>query len=141
MSQAADQNALQTAIERRPVLDEFHALYQKRRGRAPEEKRFEELTATIRGWYEHLAPHEGAVAYGTSCAIQIKPRSMKARWRSIAAVIKVIGIAKYKAAATLTFDALAGLVGNTAAEALQVKDQTGTRKLESVATAPATGQI
>jgi len=135
-SQTKRLDALQIEFQRRPVYDEFHTLYQRKLARAPEEKRFEELTEIIRDWYEDLPADQSALAEGNHCVVQIPAKTIEKTWLSMKAIYAKIGPAKFLAICSVTFKALSGLIGNDAAAELQVEARTGSRKLKSVALAP-----
>jgi hypothetical protein len=121
--------------DRRILIDELGRLQGEKQIWAPKEKRLAELTEQIRGWYADLAPDRTELAIGNDYEIQVGEQTIEKSWISMSAVSKAVGGIRRLAAValkTLTFKALAGVIGNTAAEALQVEAQTGHRKLKAV---------
>ncbi len=102
--------------------------------RNPKVKRLDELKPEICGWYPKLGANESQSAEGYTHKIEIGARSVVKTWKTMTAVAKAVGgwIA-FRAICTVTFKAVAGVIGNTKAEALQVEEQTGYRKLKAVA--------
>ena len=117
----------------RAVVDEFCKLYALKQVWAPKAKRLDELTSQIRSWYPDLAPDATGVAAGTGCEVQIGECPVEKRWRSIHAVYKAVGGLKpFLSVCTVTFKAVADVLGNTRAEALQVSERGGSRRLKGV---------
>jgi hypothetical protein len=116
------------------LIDEFGELYRENQAWAPKEKRLEALRQIIRSWYPDLAADRTEVAYGTLYELQIGEKPIEKTWVSMAAVYKAAGGLKaFLKICTVTFKALSGVLGNPAAEALQIEERTGQRKLKAVA--------
>jgi hypothetical protein len=81
-----------------------------------------------------LAANQTERVAGTGCELQVGQKEIEKSWVSMTAVYEAAGGREaFETIATVTFEALAGIVGNTAAEALQQETQTGHRKLKGVA--------
>ncbi len=95
---------------------------------APNNKRLEFLSDEIQSWYPDLAANATALAVGDIYTVQVGEKAVVKSWKSLAAVSKAVGGARaFQKLVTVTFKALAGVIGNTAAEALQTEPQTGLR--------------
>jgi len=117
------------------AFDEFGDLYMESQVWAPRQKRLDDLKETIRSWYpdELLHPTLWAYPEGDRFVIQIDPRPIEKSWKSMAKVCKAAGGLKgLLAICDVTFKALAGVLGNSAAEALQTEARTGKRKLKAI---------
>jgi len=117
------------------IFDEFGDLYQESQIWAPKQKRLDALKETIRSWYpdEELHPSRWAYPEGNRFVIQIDPRPFEKSWVSMAKVCKAAGgMRAVLAICDVTFKALAGVVGNSAAEALQIEARTGKRKIKAI---------
>jgi hypothetical protein len=128
---------------RKTLIDEFGGLSRERDAWTPKGKRMDALAVEIRAWYPDLAADQTALAVGTLYEIQVGEKSIEKTWKSIAAVCKAAGgWPKFQKLCDVTFKALAGVLGNSAAEALQTEARTGNRRLKAVArVAPAVVEL
>ena len=125
---------MSTTPTREQLVDEFGELSREAQAWAPKARRITALQTEIRSWYPDLAADQTAIAEGTSYDVQVGEKSIEKDWKSMAAVVKAVGGMKnVLKLATVTFKALSGVLGNSAAEALQVEARTGYRKLHAVA--------
>jgi hypothetical protein len=124
------------------VATEFYKLYCEKQIWSPKEKRLDELTEIIRGWYPDLAGDQTAIAFGDGCEVQIGQKPVEKTWTSMHAVYKAAGGLKpFLKLCSVTFKALSAAIGNAKAEALQSEAQTGKRRLVAVATQPAAVEL
>lgn len=115
------------------VIDRFGWIYTKKQAFAPLAKELESLAIQIRGWFPDLAADQTALATGTQYEVQVGQKSIEKDWRSMAEVRKAAGgLAEFYELCTVTFKGLSGVVGETAAAALQTEERTGSRKLVAV---------
>jgi hypothetical protein len=116
------------------VVAEFGPLYNARKVWAPKEKRYKALCIEIQSWYPTLPAGETALATGMDYDVQVGEQATVKDWGSLSAVCKAVGgWQKLLKLCTVTFKAVSGVIGITAAAAMQVEAQTGYRKLTAVA--------
>jgi hypothetical protein len=116
------------------VIDEFGKLYGEKQNWTPRERRLEVLTETIRSWCPDLAADQTTVFAGTDCEIQVGEKPIEKYWISMPAVCKAAGGWKvFQKVCTVTFKAMAEVLGQSAAEALQTEARTVKRRLKAVA--------
>ena len=129
--------------EQLAAVAEYGPLYAAKQVWAPKQKRMDELAPVICAIFPNLAAGEAALAEGAEYDIQIGERAIVKDWTSKAAVSKAVGGAKvFLKLATATYKAVSGVIGNTAADALQTAAQTGNRRLKAVArVAPAVVEL
>jgi hypothetical protein len=124
---------LQLTESQRLTVAEFATLYNEGQLWTPKQKRLKALGDTILSWYPDLLPAETELAVGTDSEVQIGARAIEKDWASMDAVCAAVGGPEaLQAIADPTFKAVAGIIGNTAAAALQQETQTGHRKLKAV---------
>jgi hypothetical protein len=106
--------------------NEFYKLYN--------ESRAWTLRIVILNRYPDLGADQTELAAGTGCEVQIGQQSIEKNWVSMTAVREAAGGPEaFEGIATVDFKALAGIIGNTAAAALQTEERTGYRKVTAVA--------
>jgi hypothetical protein len=84
------------------------------------------------GWYADLPAEETALADGENYEIQVGERTIEKTWKSMYAVYRALGLKPFLAVCTVTFKALSNAIGNTRAEALQMEERTGERRLTAI---------
>ncbi len=105
---------------------------------APTLKEYTDLSAVIRSRYVNSPADTGIVAEGRMYDVLVGQKAKVKSWKSIVAVVKAVGgFREFQRLAILSFKALSGVIGNAAAEAMQVEFRTGYRTLEAVAKLPA----
>lgn len=118
----------------RQKVDRYAVLDNERKRWSRQEREFYRLCKEIQSWFPDLGADETALAEGYKFEVEIGVKSKERDWISIAAVSEAVGGWKIlKKICTVTFKAVAGVIGNAAAEALQSETQTGHRKLTPVA--------
>lgn len=119
------------------VINEFGGLYSQSQAWAPKQKRLDALKDEIRSWYPNLAADATELASSNCYVIQIGAKSIEKSWASMADVYKAVGGLKaFLKLCTVTFKALAGVIGNTAAEAMQVEERSGSRSVKAIPAVP-----
>jgi hypothetical protein len=115
------------------VIDRFGRLYLEKQAFGPKLKELETLAAVIRFWYSDLPADQTALAIGTQYEVQVGEKSIEKDWTSMPAVSEACGgLQAFYELCTVTFKALSGVVGDTAAAALQTEERTGSRTLKAV---------
>lgn len=114
----------------------YHLSSEKAAGRwTAKQRRLDEIKDAILGSYPDLPANQTAVVTGVGCEVHIGEKAIEKSWGvSFQALSKALGgWAKLQKLCTVTFKAVAGVIGNSAAEGLQVENQTGHRRLVAVA--------
>lgn len=119
--------------EERQAVEEFVQLDLWRRSIERDIKRHEDLKDRLKGWFAHL-PAEGEFEIeGNGFVVQVGANSKEKTWTSLRAVMKACGgVSQFLTVCTVTFKAVSELIGEKAARALQVEEQTGSRRLKVV---------
>jgi hypothetical protein len=121
--------AMQTAApDRAAIIDEFGDIALKRLAFAPTEKRFKQLSDEMKSWYQDAPADKTFTEKGQRYQLDVSMCS-NVTAINIRAVYKIVGIAKFLKACTLSLKAVGELLSVPEVAAVSSVERTGWRSL------------
>jgi hypothetical protein len=117
--------------ERANLIDEFGDVCRRRADFAPIEKRHGQLAAEIKTWYEEEDPEKVFVEKGARYQLDVSVRANVTAINN-RAVYRILGIAKFLEACSLTLTALRKYMTTPEVDAVSSQERTGSRSYTAV---------